>query len=54
MKEEFIKKAIEVHTDNMIFQIRICHNLREIVIICKEHGEFLQLLKTHKRGNGVW
>ena len=26
--------------------------MKEVVIICKEHGEFLQLPKTHKRGNG--
>ena len=32
--------------------MKIENNLKEVIIICKEHGEFLQLPKTHKRGNG--
>jgi hypothetical protein len=30
------------------------NNLKEVVIVCKEHGEFLQLPKTHKKGTGCY
>jgi hypothetical protein len=50
---EFINKAKEIHGDKYDYSKTIYeNNLKEVVIICKEHGEFLQLPKTHKRGNG--
>ena len=53
MTEEFIHKAIEVHGDTYDYsKTEYMNNLKEVIIICKEHGEFLQLPKTHKRGSG--
>jgi very-short-patch-repair endonuclease len=50
---EFIKKAKEVHSDKYDYsKVEYEHNLKEVIIICKEHGVFLQLPKTHKRGSG--
>jgi len=50
---EFINKAKEIHGDKYDYSKTIYeNNLKEVIIICKEHGEFLQLPKTHKRGSG--
>jgi hypothetical protein len=50
---EFIKKAREVHGEKYDYSKVIYeNNLKEVAIICDKHGEFLQLPKTHKRGNG--
>ena len=52
-RTEFITKAREVHGDKYDYSKVIYeNNLKEIIIICKQHGEFLQLPKTHKRGSG--
>ena len=52
-KEQFILEAKEIHGDRYDYsKVEYVNNLKEVVIICKEHGEFLQLPKTHKRGNG--
>ena len=49
---EFIKKAKEVHGDKYDYSnVDYKHNLKEVKIICKTHGEFLQLPKIHKRGS---
>ena len=51
--EQFILEAKEKHGDTYDYSnVEYVNNLKEVVIICKEHGEFLQLPKTHKRGNG--
>jgi len=51
--KDFIDKAIQVHGDKYDYTKTIYeNNLKEVIIICKEHGEFMQLPKTHKRGNG--
>ena len=53
MTSLFIKKSIEIHGDTYDYsKVVYENNLKEVIIICKEHGEFLQLPKTHKRGNG--
>jgi hypothetical protein len=53
MTELFIEKAKEVHGNTYDYsKVNYQHNLKEVIIICKEHGDFLQLPKTHKRGNG--
>ena len=53
MTEEFIRKSILVHGDKYDYsKTEYVNNLKEVIIICKEHGEFSQLPKTHKRGNG--
>jgi hypothetical protein len=51
--KEFINKAREIHGDKYDYsKVEYENNLTEVIIICKEHGEFLQLPKTHKKGNG--
>ena len=53
MTTTFIVKAKEVHGNRYDYsKVNYEHNLKEVIIICKDHGEFLQLPKTHKRGNG--
>jgi len=50
---KFINKAKEIHGDIYDYSKTIYKdNLKEVIIICKEHGEFKQLPKTHKRGSG--
>ena len=50
---DFINKSREVHGDNYDYsKVVYENNLKEVIIICKEHDEFKQLPKTHKRGNG--
>ena len=50
---DFINKSREVHGDNYDYsKVVYENNLKEVIIICKHHGEFKQLPKTHKRGNG--
>ena len=50
---EFINKSKEVHGDKYDYsKVVYENNLKEVLIICKKHGEFLQLPKTHKRGSG--
>lgn len=51
--KDFIRKAREIHGDTYDYsKVEYINNLQEVVIICNEHGDFLQLPKTHKRGNG--
>jgi hypothetical protein len=53
MREEFIQKAIDVHGDKYDYsKTEYVNNLKEVIIICRIHGEFLQLPKTHKKGAG--
>jgi len=51
--KQFIIDATLIHEDKYDYsKVVYENNLKEVIIICKEHGEFLQLPKTHKRGNG--
>jgi len=51
--EEFIKQAQLIHGDKYDYsKVNYQNNLQEVTIICREHGEYQQLPKTHKRGNG--
>jgi very-short-patch-repair endonuclease len=53
MTEKFIQKAIEVHGDEYDYsKVEYINNLTEVLIICKQHGEFWQLPTLHKKGNG--
>lgn len=53
MTETFIEKAKAVHGDKYDYsKVEYNNILKEVIIICREHGEFEQLPKTHKRGNG--
>jgi len=50
---DFIEKSKEIHGNKYDYSKTIYeNNLKEVIIICKIHGDFLQLPKTHKRGNG--
>ena len=51
--EQFIIEAKEKHNDEYDYsKVVYENNLKEVIIICKIHGEFLQLPKTHKQGSG--
>jgi len=52
-KQEFIKKAIELHKDEYDYsKIQYKSSDQKIIIICKKHGEFLQTPNGHLCGNG--
>ena len=49
--EEFIEKAIEKHGDIYDYsKVEYINNTTEVVIICKEHGEYTQLPSNHLMG----
>ena len=51
--EEFIKKARAVHGDKYDYsRVEYVNNETDVVIICSEHGEFLQKPHYHLSGNG--
>jgi len=51
--DEFIRQSKERHGDKYDYsRTEYVGNLKEVIIGCKEHGEFRQLPKTHKRGAG--
>ena len=51
--EEFIKKARAVHGDRYDYsKVEYVYNKKEVCIICREHGEFLQKPKNHLSGYG--
>ena len=53
MTELFIETSKLKHGNMYDYtKVNYENNLKEVIIICKTHGEFLQLPKTHKRGNG--
>lgn len=50
---EFINKANEIHNNKYDYsKVIYDNNLKNVIIICKDHGEFLQTPNVHKRGNG--
>jgi len=51
--EKIIGKFKEVHGDRYDYsKVNYTKNIDKVVIICKEHGEFLQRPKSHKEGQG--
>jgi very-short-patch-repair endonuclease len=49
----FIEKSKKKHGDKYdYYKSKYEHNLKEVIIICPEHGEFSQTPKVHKRGGG--
>ena len=51
--EEFIKRAIEIHRNKYDYsKVKYVNNQTRVNIICKEHGEFLQIPNKHIQGNG--
>jgi len=52
-KELFILKSKKIHDDKYDYsQVEYINNNINVKIICKEHGEFLQLPRTHLSGSG--
>ena len=51
--EQFIIEAKEKHGDKYDYsKVQYENNLKEVIIICKEHGEFLQTPNGHLSNNG--
>nr|DAR64447.1 MAG TPA: restriction enzyme [Caudoviricetes sp.] len=52
-KEEFIKKANEVHKDKYDYsKVDYVNSTTKVCIICHEHGEFWQTPDVHTKGSG--
>ena len=52
-KNEFINEALLIHNNKYDYsKTKYINNLTNIIITCKEHGDFLQIPKSHLRGNG--
>ena len=52
-KEEFIKKAREVHGDKYDYsKVKYVNSATKVCIICPEHGEFWQEANSHLQGIG--
>lgn len=51
--QEFIEKAILVHGNEYDYsRTEYVVSRKKVIIICPEHGEFLQLPTSHLQGNG--
>ena len=51
--QEFIEKAILVHGNKYDYsRTEYVVSRKKVIIICPEHGEFLQLPTSHLQGNG--
>lgn len=52
-KEVFIEEARNIHGDRYDYsKVEYKNNSTPIIIICKEHGEYLQRPTQHLRGQG--
>ena len=52
-QEYFLKRAMEVHGDAYDYSLSVYKGGHtKVVIICKEHGEFMQTPSNHFKGNG--
>ena len=52
-KEKFIIEAIEIHGDKYDYsKVDYINNMYKVIIICKKHGEFLQVAGSHLQGHG--
>ena len=52
-KEEFIEKATEIHNNKYDYsKVDYINCKSEIIILCKEHGEFKQIPQSHLIGQG--
>jgi hypothetical protein len=52
--EDFIRRAVETHADKYDYSKSIYgkNNYDKVIIVCKEHGEFLQTPFAHMKGQG--
>lgn len=54
-KEEFLKKSKEVHGDRFDYsKVFYKDHKEEVIIICKQHGEFLQRPRYHMDGKSCY
>jgi very-short-patch-repair endonuclease len=52
-KEQFIEEAQQIHGDKYDYlKVEYVNYNTKVIIICKEHGDFLQIPKTHLLGSG--
>jgi hypothetical protein len=52
-QEDFIKKAKEVHDETYDYsKVNFINTTTKVIIICRKHGEFLQLPSGHLNGAG--
>jgi hypothetical protein len=52
-KEKFIEKAKEIHGEKYDYsKVNYQKAIEKVIIICKEHGEFIQIPNSHLRGCG--
>ena len=52
-QEEFIKKAKVIHGNKYDYsQVKYINTKTKVLIICPQHGEFLQVSGNHLRGQG--
>ena len=52
MSEKFIQKAKQIHGDKYNYsKVEYIKAIKKVIIICKEHGEFLQQPSNHLQGN---
>jgi len=50
--ERFIEKARVIHGDKYDYsKVEYINSLKKVIIICKEHGEFLQIAGSHLQGH---
>jgi len=50
--ERFIEKAKIIHGDKYDYsKVEYINSLKKVIIICKEHGEFLQIAGSHLQGH---
>lgn len=51
--EQFIQQAIEKHGSRYNYEkVRYYNNKSNVIVICKEHGEFSQTPNIHLKGAG--
>jgi hypothetical protein len=51
--EEFVQKAIIIHGNKYDYsKTKYINSRTKLLVLCKEHGEFLQAPKTHLSGSG--
>ena len=51
--KEFVEKSRKIHGNKYIYdKVQYRNRINKIIIICKEHGEFLQSPGTHLSGSG--
>lgn len=51
--EDFIRKAKEIHGDKYDYsKVNYTYNRGKVIIICSEHGEFIQIPHDHLHGSG--